>query len=59
MAAKEECENCGTLDWLNEDGECRICEESFLGATVEFLHSFTPDDVGLRCSCEDYPCCGH
>ena len=58
--AKQECSNCGELDWLNEDGECGACEESFLEASVAFMTGgFLADDPGVRCSCEDYPCCGH
>ncbi len=59
--AKEACITCGELDWLNEDGECGACEESFLEAAVDFVTGrFIADDPGYRsCNCEDYPCCGH
>jgi hypothetical protein len=55
--AKEYCCECGEVEVEAGEDICAPCAGVFLDDHFAFVH--VADDPGVRCDCEDYPCCGH
>jgi len=65
MPAEPSCDICGELvgrGAISKEPGHWICKPCYTEADEEnkrYAHRLFGNDPGLRCGCEDYPCCGH